>query len=1393
MTKRLLTAISVTMLAALTIVPAAAQIEADFPEVVLFATNSMNVGSSAQIFTGDVVVNDSPAGTLSFGNKAKTPAGWEVKANSIDVGTNVTLAGTEFCNAGEIFPCDGGALSLPVYTFLPLFKASTPAGSNVDVPGGGTETVTGDALDITIAANGTLVFTPGVHNVRSITAGNKTNIVFSGATEVRIQNGMTMGLEGNVNLSGAAAAETVVFYVGGNASLGKKGSVNANFYVPSGTLDLPSNVIAVGAFLAMDLTVGSKVEFNLASFFQNLPPVAVNDTATVVEDSLNNVIPVLGNDTDPNGDAIMVNGVDDPANGTATTDGMTVTYTPDADFFGTDVFNYEVCDDSTAINGNNCSTATITVTVTSVNDPPVVANDSATTAEDAPVAVAVLGNDNAGPANELQTLAVNSVTQGASGSVTTDGTTVTYTPNQDSFGNDSFSYTACDAGDGVDDPGVQCSTASVSVTVTSVNDQPVAVDDSASTPEETQVTVNLIGNDSAGPANELATLTVQPLGGAAAQEAEIVNNELVYTPPQDFFGERVFQYTVCDSGDGAQDATVLCDSAAVVITVSNVNDAPTADPQDLFATAAVTITLTGSDPDDDSLTFSVTTAPTKGTLGTITPIVPSGGGPVISATATYTPDLQLCSGDPLECPEDFFTFQVSDGVLPTPLTDTADVTINPGGDPTVDPPDLGEVEANDQLCISTNPVDCALETVEGTAITIVLTATAPCDPTGAPNPAEPCDGLPTAVDDVPLTFSLPSPTTSQGGTLSGLNQGTGELQEPPGADEVPQRSAHVLYTPPATFTGVDSFTFQVVGDVDGSGGIDPSAEPNPEVDIATVEISVQTFTPVPPVEARDQRVSTPKDTPVDISLSGPGEPCDPNTDPSCRQQPQGPASAPSGTVSQSSPAAPRSSRPVSYVADATGAGQYFGPTARARASISPGGGAPAPLAAATGEELYAIDSDLDQLFELSPVDASSTLVGSTAAGPTTPASLAFDGTDMFTIDLGGGGLYTLDLNTGVPTLVCSTGVSGWQGVASDPTDEGQFYGITQSDDLHKIDRTTCTTTRVNATAGTVGGLIAALEFDANGTLWGAEFGSPGSTTENAALVTIDKATGAVTVVSQCATRPCSGNDNFADGFQGIDFSTDGTLYGQNTNDDSLYIIDTTDGSLTFLGSNATIFVKGLAFSEEVLLEATFTILTLPAVGTLSYLEPLSGVQTDITAGDLPLALVTEQVTYTPPVGATGDPLASFTFQQSDGITSDTGLIELVVTGEIIIVDSCAEVGRPTGCSPGGQGPVSAPAPTVGGLPSGSAFTVSVSGPGDVSSNRPHVDGVSYRGLLCSADSDCRANFVPGSIVVLYARPVEAGSEFVEWGGDCSGSDPVALVTANPDAFCTATFVKTADE
>src|SRR5205085_6001600 len=96
----------------------------------------------------------------------------------------------------------------------------------------------------------------------------------------------------------------------------------------------------------------------------------------------------------------------------------------------------------TAADGVGASaTATVQTTVLRVNDAPTAVNDSDTVAEDGSVTTTVLANDSAGPANENQALTVTAVTQGTNGTVTTNGTTTTYTPDRKSVVQGKNAYT----------------------------------------------------------------------------------------------------------------------------------------------------------------------------------------------------------------------------------------------------------------------------------------------------------------------------------------------------------------------------------------------------------------------------------------------------------------------------------------------------------------------------------------------------------------------------------------------------------------------------------------------------------------------------------------------------------------------------------------------------------------------------------------------------------------------------------------------------------------------------------------------------------------------------------------------------------------------------------------
>ena len=176
------------------------------------------------------------------------------------------------------------------------------------------------------------------------------------------------------------------------------------------------------------------------------PPTTADDPFTVLEDSANNLLDVLGNDSAAPDAAqrVVVTGVTAPGHGTATVgDGGThVLYTPAADFQGTDTFTYTIADD-----GGQTDTATVTITVTGQADPPAPLDDQADVPGGASKhAIAVLDNDSPGPLG-TGTLRVCGVGEAAHGqaAVSPDALGVRYTPEPGFWGTDSFTYMVVNA------------------------------------------------------------------------------------------------------------------------------------------------------------------------------------------------------------------------------------------------------------------------------------------------------------------------------------------------------------------------------------------------------------------------------------------------------------------------------------------------------------------------------------------------------------------------------------------------------------------------------------------------------------------------------------------------------------------------------------------------------------------------------------------------------------------------------------------------------------------------------------------------------------------------------------------------------------------------------------
>ncbi|MBN1994744.1 MAG: tandem-95 repeat protein [Anaerolineae bacterium] len=277
----------------------------------------------------------------------------------------------------------------------------------------------------------------------------------------------------------------------------------------------------------------------------NAPPVAVDDSASTEEDT-SVTIDVLGNDSDPDGDTLIVDSVGAPGHGSVVNNGNgTITYTPNAGFTGTDSFTYSINDDNDGV-----ATATVTVTVNPANRPPVAVNDNATTDQTVAVVINVLNNDSDPDGDAL---AVDSVTLPGNGSVVDHGNgTVTYTPNGNFNGTDTFNYTISDGRGGT-------ATAQVSVTVIP-NNPPVAGDDSATTNKRLAVTIDIGSNDSDidGDAplifSDFSTPTAN--GGTVMYNG---NGSVTYTPAFNFTGADTFTYLVSDGKGGSDVGTVTVD------------------------------------------------------------------------------------------------------------------------------------------------------------------------------------------------------------------------------------------------------------------------------------------------------------------------------------------------------------------------------------------------------------------------------------------------------------------------------------------------------------------------------------------------------------------------------------------------------------------------------------------------------------------------------------------------------------------------------------------------------------------------------------------------------------------------------------------------------------------
>ncbi|ELA9340753.1 tandem-95 repeat protein [Vibrio parahaemolyticus] len=529
------------------------------------------------------------------------------------------------------------------------------------------------------------------------------------------------------------------------------------------------------------------------------------------------------------------------------------TITPTADWNGKETITFTAKDPS----GESVN-QTVDFTVAPVVD---IEADSADVVEDTPTIIKVLGNDTFESTDKVVSLDAENGPKNGTVIVNNDGT-VTYTPDDNYVGKDTFTYV-------VTSGGVSEST-TVSVDVTPVNDAPVAKDDIATTQEDTAVTIDVLSNDTDVDGDKLS------LQSASVPEAqgkvEIVDGKLVFTPAENFNGDAEIIYTVTDGQ--------LTDAAKVTVTVNPVNDAPTIKvdavesiTEDAVNTDTVVATLTVRDTDtpEDQLTVSLENN--------------SNGYFVLVGNEVKLTQagVDAVNNDELNLKDLTISASVSDGVNPT-ASDSDSLIVNRVNDaPTVEnaiaDQELSEdfatytIDLNDafkdsdsalNFSVSGNSnvlvsIENGIATISPTADwngseTLTFTAT---DPSGesisqtvnitvAPVADIEADKT-TVVEDTPTIIKVLGNDTFEGkDKVVSLDAENG----PKNGTVIVNNDGTVTYTPNDNYVGKDTFTYIVT-----SGGVSEST---------TVEVNVTPVNDTP--VAKDDIATTQEDTAVTIDV-----------------------------------------------------------------------------------------------------------------------------------------------------------------------------------------------------------------------------------------------------------------------------------------------------------------------------------------------------------------------------------------------------------------------------------------------------------------------------------------------------------------------------------------------
>jgi sugar lactone lactonase YvrE len=630
----------------------------------------------------------------------------------------------------------GGSVTIPVLA-NDTGLADTPITVTAAAPLHGTAVVN---------ANGTITYQPaaGFSGVDTFiyTIRDVDNESSSAEVSVTIRPGIsTLAVTPTVSVTegntGTTPATFVVLrsgdlsntVVASYATTGDTATTGVDFGTTSGTLTFASGETSksitvlvngdttteLNETFALSVTYGTQTVSGVGTIVNDdATPVAVNDSAAVAEDG-SATVSVLSNDTGLTDSPIIVSAVSSAVHGTVGINGANaVTYTPAANYNGTDAFTYTIRDAD-----GETSTATVNVTVTPVNDTPVAGNDSASTAYGVGVTVSVLGNDG-GLGDAPVTVAA---TAGAHGTTTVNAANaVTYTPAAGFSGTDTFSYTVQDS-DG------QSATATVAVTV-GVGPASIAITPTVSVTEgNSGLTPVVFTVTRSGDTFRTLSVTYSAIGGTATSGTDFVASSGTLSFAS---GELTKTITVSVNGDTTVEPDETFTVNAVngtqtvsgVVTIVNDDTVPVNRPPVLVVPGARGV-VTGT-----ALSLAVSATDVDGTTPVLSAVGPAGSG--------FVPATGVFSWTPATAGTFTVTFRATDATDSTLFVEkTVTITVNPASTTTTTPSTTTTTTPSTTTTTTPSTTTTTTPTTTTTTPTTTTTTTTPTTTTAPPQACDP--------------------------------------------------------------------------------------------------------------------------------------------------------------------------------------------------------------------------------------------------------------------------------------------------------------------------------------------------------------------------------------------------------------------------------------------------------------------------------------------------------------------------------------------------------------------------------------------------------------------------------------------------------------------------------